>query len=123
MIVKQPTPTRLCKDCIHFKPNVKWVSHEYRIKYGLCTNPLISGVDPVTGDMLFNEAHYVRRDEEQCGVIAKLYQEKLDCGQVHDVVVVVDGRGADREREKLIENISVAIAVFVLVMILVVKRG
>lgn len=67
----------ICRTCKHFRPDVTWQSTEDRVKYGMCTFPLVRKVDFVSGKIDYELASKVRTDtNDKCGPAGAWYEKE-----------------------------------------------
>lgn len=67
----KPLP-RLCRDCIHFRPNPTLdVANPANIEYGHCT--YLADVNLVTGEPTYFYAQTMRGQSGECGIEAKFF--------------------------------------------------
>ena len=60
-------PGLICKNCKH-----------YNVRYEVCTHPVSTTVDLVTGSMYFDSAEEMRDNPKKCGMNAKYFDKEND---------------------------------------------
>lgn len=79
----------ICKDCVHFRPNMSYVTKEHRYTWGYCTHPTSCTIDVVTGKKTYEHAK-TARFQEACGIEGKHYAPETNLVRkaINNIIVV-----------------------------------
>lgn len=79
----------ICKDCVHFRPNMSYATKEQRRTWGYCTHSTSCTIDVITGKKTYEHAKTARFGEA-CGLDGKFYspETNLVSKGINNIVVV-----------------------------------